>query len=127
SRFWAWAETREAGVEDGISRRVVGLELGTVPVDLLLQVRLLGLQCGDALPDLSVVLDEEGEPVGAGGLTAPGELGVTAHLRDRHAGVAQAAEHAQPLQVFLAEPAVAAGRASDVVEQADPLVVAQGV
>jgi hypothetical protein len=31
-------------------------------------VRLLGLQCGDALPDLSVVLDEEGEPVGQGGV-----------------------------------------------------------
>jgi len=35
-------------------RFCVGLELGTVPADLLPQVRLLGLQPGDAPPDLGV-------------------------------------------------------------------------
>jgi hypothetical protein len=64
---------------------------------------------------------------GEGGLPAAGQLGVPAHLRDGHAGVAQAAQHLQPFQVLVAEPAVPARRAVDVIEQADPLVVAQGV
>jgi hypothetical protein len=105
----------------------VGRELVAVPADLLVQVRLLGLQRGNAPRDLGVVLDEEGQPLGHGGLAAAGELGVAAHLRDRHAGVAQAAQHAQPLQILLAEAAMAAWRAADVVEQSNPLVVAQGV
>lgn len=111
-------------------RRLAGLavgELPAVPADLLPQVRLLGLQRGDPPRDLGVVLDQQGQPLGHGALAAAGELGVAAHLRDRHAGVAQAAQHAQPLQVLIAEAPVPAGCAADVVKQADPLVVAQGV
>src|SRR5215472_11927283 len=104
-----------------------GLQLAAVPVDLVAEVPALGLQDGDALAHVRVVLGEQVQALGNGGLAAAGEFGVAAHPGDRHAGVPQAAQHLEPLQVVLAEPAVPARGALDVVQQADSLVVAQGV
>jgi hypothetical protein len=56
-----------------------------------------------------------------------GEPGVPLHAGDRHAGVAQAAQGAQPGHVVVGEGAPAVRGAADVGEQSDALVVAQRV
>jgi hypothetical protein len=66
-------------------------------------VLLLGAQVGDLFPDGALVLLQQGEPFGDGVVAAAGQLGVALHARDRHAGVAQAAQQAQPAQVVVGE------------------------
>lgn len=55
------------------------------------------------------------------------QRGVLLHLRDRHAGVAQAQQEGEPRHVFSAEDAVAVVPPLHAVEQPDALVVAQRV
>ncbi len=94
--------------------------------DLAADVRALCLQRGDAAADLRVVLLQEAQALGLR-LFLPGEPGVPLPAGDRHAGVAQAAQGAQPGHVVVGEGAPAVRGAADVGEQSDALVVAQRV
>jgi len=62
------------------------------------EVLALGLQQSDPFLHPCVVLGKQVQARGDGGLPGPGQLGVPAHLGNRHAGVAQAVRHTQPFQ-----------------------------
>src|SRR5215470_2628546 len=101
--------------------------LCSVPGDLVADVLLLGSQLADLMVHRLVVCFEEGDPLGDGPVTLAAQLGIAQHLRDRHAGIAQAAQYPEPIDVVVGERAPPARRAGDVVEQADTFVVAQRV
>jgi len=60
-------------------------------------------------------------------VTVAHQGGETEHLGDRHAGVAQAANGAEPVELFLRESALSGAIACNWLQQADLFVVPQGV
>src|SRR5690606_29304121 len=112
---------------DGHSWNAEPSEHAAVVGDLVVDVALAFEEVVDLAFDAAVVVFEEFDAVRDGVVAGPGEFGEAEHLGDRHAGVAQAAEHAEPADVLLGEAALACGVAFDAFEQADLLVVAQGV
>src|SRR5882762_2802051 len=101
--------------------------LSAVPADLLADVLLLGAQHPDLLLDGPVVPLQQFDALGERARPGPAQLGVAQHLRDRHAGVAQAAQNLEPAEVVVGERASPARRAGDAVEQPDAFVIAQRV
>ena len=89
-------------------------------------MRLLRSQLVDVLLHAAVMRLEEVEAFLQRGRVGA-EVAVAAELGDRHPGVAQAPDEAQPVDVALAVRAPAAARALDGAEQPRLLVVAQGI
>jgi hypothetical protein len=89
-------------------------------------VLALGLQLGDPAAHLRVVLLEDAQPLLLG-LLDPGQLRVSLHASDRHPGVAQASQLAQPFRVVPGEGAAPARGSLDGSEQPDAFVVAERV
>jgi hypothetical protein len=85
------------------------------------------LEARDLVLDPAVVGDQDLFALGRGRFAVVHEPDEAQHLADRHARVAQAAQHGEPLQVDLAEDATARGRTGNGWKQSDALVIAQGV
>ena len=86
-----------------VPRRGVGTtsaQLALVPVDLLPEPALPGLQGVDLLRHRTGVLLKQGDPLGQRGLVLA-ELAVAAQQGDRHTGVAQAPQEPRRAQVVL--------------------------
>jgi len=90
-------------------------------------VVVLALEQAHLLLHLRGVLLQQLTPLVGGVLALAGQRRVAAHLGDRHSGVAQAAEQHEPAQVVVGEDPPSARRTTHVGEQADLLVVPQGV